>query len=111
MKFLLAAILTISFAGVASAQSPKKVTLAATSNVPTATISEGFQKNCPNVTVTLDATKADYLMEATASTAENGVNRILPSFTLFSKDGDAVFSTTTHQWRHAFKNVCGFLNK
>ena len=110
MKFLLAAILTISFAGVASAQSPKKVTLAATSNVPTATISEGFQKNCPNVTVTLDATKADYLMEATARTS-GGVNRVLPSFTLFSKDGDAVFSTTTRQWRHAFKNVCGFLNK
>ena len=46
----------------------KHVILSPKSNLDTASVSEGFAKYCPNVLVTENESKADYVLEASSKT-------------------------------------------
>jgi hypothetical protein len=82
----------------------KYVVLATKSNIDTATVSEGFAKYCPNVVLTENASKADYVLEA-------GKSQSLYHFALLNKDGDLLMATHfTHSLNDNFKSACKSIN-
>lgn len=89
----------------------KRVVLSENSTASSADILKGFQSKCPNVTLTLDREKADYFLEAMQGNRldRSGQNRET-KFTLFSKAGDAIYSTRTREISNAVKDVCNAIN-
>jgi hypothetical protein len=86
---------------------PKRIALTAKSTVPMAVLADGMDKNCSGVVLTLDNSKADYMLEATTTEkVHNGNSIVFAQFTLFSPSGDVLFHTTTHQYKNAMKDVC-----
>ena len=108
---VLALILTASVA-----QTTKHVILSPKSNLDTASVSEGFAKYCPNVVVTENEAKADYVLEASSKTTfSEGDSFSHWHFTLLSKDGDVLMTTHperhfTHKFKHHFESVCEYIN-
>ncbi len=87
--------------------SPKIIALTEKSDIPTADIQKNIQKDCPSVSITNDASKSDYTLEAMKkSSFANGTEKIKFDMTLFDKDGTAVFSTSTWFVSNAVKDVC-----
>jgi hypothetical protein len=78
-------------------------------SVPSADISLNFQKECNSTLLTLDTTKADYLLEA-ADTRDVQGSRHKFSLTVFSKDGDSLYQTQTQRIGSAVKDVCKYLH-
>ncbi len=66
---------------------------------------KGFQNKCPNVSLTLDQAKADYIMEATENDRQNRYE-----ITLFNNKGDAIYRTETIRVGNAMKDVCKVIN-
>ncbi len=99
-------IVVLSAIPVLAQDTPKRIALTEKSDVPTAEILKGLQKECPNVSVTNDATKSDYTLEA--------MNRITAhdrfDLTLFDRSGKAVYSTRTEHVGNAVKDVCHAIN-
>ena len=98
------------------APATKHVILSPKSNLDTATVSEGFSKYCPNVAVTENETKADYVLEASSKTTySDGDSYSHWHFTLLSKDGDVLMTTHPeahfrHRFKHHFESVCKYIN-
>jgi hypothetical protein len=96
---------------------PTRIYLSPKSNITTAQVSEGFAKNCPNVVVTQNEEKADYILEAAETqSADEGTTYNHWHFTLMNRDGDVLMSTHpethfTHRMRHHFQSVCKYINK
>lgn len=94
----------------------KYVILSSKSNLDTASVAEGFAKSCPNVVVTENASKADYVLEASSKTTfSDGDSSSHWHFTLLSKDGDVLMTTHpevhfTHRYKHHFDAVCKYIN-
>ena len=94
----------------------KHVILSPKSNLDTASVSEGFAKYCPNVVVTENPSKADYLLEASSKTTySDGDSYSRWHFTLLSKDGDVLMTTHpethfAHRFKHHFVSVCKYIN-
>jgi hypothetical protein len=94
----------------------KHVILSPKSNLDTASVAEGFAKYCPNVAVTENESKADYVLEASNKTTySEGTSSSHWHFTLFSKDGDVLVTTHperhfTHRFKHHFEVVCKYIN-
>ena len=98
---------------------PKRIFLSLKSNITTAEIVEGFAKSCPNVAITQDAAKADYVLEATTSrhwrltpTHERGTW----DFVLLTNAGGDVLTATgpevhRDKYKHHFEAVCKLVNK
>lgn len=99
-------------------QSPatKRIVLSPKSNLDTATVSEGFAKSCPNVVVTENEAKADYVLEASSKTTYlDGDSHSHWHFTLLNKEGDVLMTTHpeahfTHKFKHHFESVCKYIN-
>ena len=107
---------TLVFAAFLSGQTtPIKIMLSQSSTVPAAFFVENFKKvGCPNVLITIDATKADYVLEAQNTHFEKtsrGDKFEKSQYTLFGKDGTTVFSTQTSIDTNSVKNVCKYLTK
>lgn len=83
---------------------PVKLVLSPASRVPTADILKDLRLKCPNVSITLDSTKSDYMLEAGGWPGNY-------KFTLYKPGGLAVFGTSTHMLSNAVKDVCGFIQK
>jgi hypothetical protein len=90
-------------------EKPVKIALTNASIVPSADIVKDFGKRCPDVTVTLDPAKADFMLEAGGDRVSQGIRRY--KFTLFDREGNARFNTTTTLLGNAVKDVCSFLKK
>ena len=111
-------LLTIFVSAVVYAQSAptKYVILSPKSNLDTATISEGLAKSCPNVVITENDCKADFVLEASNRvTYSEGDSYSHWHFTLLSKDGDVLMTTHperhfTHRFKHHFETVCKYIN-
>ena len=105
MKCALRVVATfVSVVLLAQTSVTKYVSLAPKSNIEMATVSEGFAKYCPNVVVTENASKADYVLEAWKSQG-------LWHFALLSKDGDLLMATQfTHGLTDHFKSTCKKIN-
>jgi hypothetical protein len=86
-----------------------RISLTRASNVSSAAIGKALDAHCPNIVITVDVQKADYLLEAIDTGAGPGRNPY--KFTLFEHDGDRVFSTETARLKSAVKDVCNFIRK
>lgn len=113
MKNLLLGAVLAALAGAAAIQAaPKpaqpdrslKIFLSPASNIPKANVMKNLSDKCPNVTITLDSKKSDYMVEA----------RWMPwgryDFTVFKHGGDAVYGTQTSFLHNAVKDVCHYMN-
>ncbi|MGH9735365.1 MAG: hypothetical protein ACRD8A_12340 [Candidatus Acidiferrales bacterium] len=113
MKNLLLGAVLAALAGAAVMQAASKpappdkslkIFLSPASNVPKADVMKNLSDKCPNVTITLDSKKSDYMVEA----------RWIPygryDFTVFKHGGDAVYGTQTTLLHNAVKDVCHYMN-
>lgn len=82
---------------------PLKVVLSPASTVPAGDIMKYLNQKCPNVTITLDSTKSDYMLTARGWSGQY-------RFTLYRHGGDLVFSTSTMMLSNAVKDVCRYVN-
>lgn len=90
---------------------PKRIAITDRSDLPTADILKGLQKNRPNVAITNDVTKSDYTLEAIKKTKFAGGNEHDHfDLTLFDHDGNAIYSTSTRLVSNAVKDVCHAIN-
>jgi hypothetical protein len=98
-------------------QNQKRIFLSPKSNITTSEVAEGFAKNCPNVVLTQNEDKADYLLEAAETVRANeGTTHRKWHFTLMNKDGDVLITTHPemhwgNQTKHHFQSVCKYINK
>jgi hypothetical protein len=102
----------------AAQTSPTKyIVLSPKSNITTAQVAEGFAKSCPNVVVTENADKAQYVLEAGETQhASDGTTYSRWHFTLMNKDGDVLMTTHPevhfgHKYKHHFDALCKYINK
>ena len=101
------------------AQNQKRIFLSPKSNITTAEIAEGFSKNCPNVVITQNEEKTDYVLEAAETmSADEGTTDRHWHFTLMNKDGGVLLTTHPKMqfmfmptFKHHFQSVCRFVNK
>jgi hypothetical protein len=102
-KMALVMLLLAATATTVKAQ-PKqlKLVLSPASTVPSADIVKNLANKCPNVSLTLDSKKSDYMLEAGGWSGNY-------KFTVFKHGGEAVFSTSTVLLGNAVKDVCHFL--
>lgn len=111
-KFILgmAVLLLAGIAGVAPsamAQSaasarPLKIVLTRQSNVDPVEIMKHLSQKCPNVTLTTNPRRSDFMINAQWA----GNYR----FMVIQKGGDTIFATQTTLLSNAVKDVCRFLN-
>jgi hypothetical protein len=93
-----------------------RLIMSSKSNLDTASVSEGFAKYCPNVVITENESKADYVLEAVSKTTySDGDSSSQWHFTLLSKDGNILMTTHpemhfTHKYKHHFELVCKYIN-
>jgi hypothetical protein len=104
-KILLSLVLLVivSVATVRANPPQVKVVMSPASTIPKADLLKHLGDKCPNVSLVLDATKSDYMLEAGWWAGEY-------KFTLFKKGGEAVYSTSTHMLSNAVKDVCHYVN-
>jgi hypothetical protein len=118
---LLAVVVLATLPLAGQAPAPKRVILSPKSNLDTSSVSEGFAKYCPNVVVTENAEKADYVLEAVNKTTySDGDSSSHWHFTLMNKDGDVLMTTHPEQhvkdsikgerFKHHFMSLCKFIN-
>lgn len=123
MKASALLVLTLLFAASIDSQNlaTKRVMLSPKSNLDTASVSEGFSKYCPNVVVTENEVKADYILEAANKTTySDGDSSSHWHFTLMNKDGDVLMTTHPEQhfkdsvkgqrFKHHFVSLCQYIN-
>jgi hypothetical protein len=89
-KTVIAALLfALGLPVLGQAPATKYVLLSPKSNLDTASVSDGFAKYCPNVVVTENEAKAEYVLEAVNHTTySDGDSHSQWHFTPVSKDGD-----------------------
>jgi hypothetical protein len=85
-----------------------RISLTGRSNVSTAEVGKSIDSHCPDMTITADPGKADYLLEAIDTDTEVAVRY---QFTLFNHNADRVFSTETRVLDNAVKDVCTFIQR
>lgn len=86
---------------------PKSIALTGKSDVPAKDILKALEKECPNVSITNDFTKSDYLVEAIKGMADpkSGEQEGF-DLTLFDRDGKTIRTTSTLRLGNAVKDLC-----
>jgi hypothetical protein len=112
MRNFLLPTLLLAFVAEAN-RTPRVVALSSTSTVAASDIQKGFQKKCPNVSLTREPIKGDYALEAMAEPINliSGSPMTRYRFTLFNRSGDIIYSTSPHKFSNAINNVCMAINK
>jgi len=106
-KVLLFTVLAL-LAGVAILQAeprPLKIFLSPGSNVPRPEVMKNLSDKCPNVSITNDPKKSDFMVEARFAPYRDRYE-----FTVTRKGGDLVYSTETTLLHNAVKDVCHYIN-
>ncbi len=80
-----------------------KLVLSRRSNVDPVEIVKHLSKNCPNVTLTTDSPKSDFMLFAGGWSGNY-------RFMVIAHGGDMIYSTETALLSNAVKDVCKFLN-
>lgn len=81
---------------------PLKIFLSPASNIPKPDIMKNLTDRCPNVSITSDPKRSDFMIEA------RWIGRY--EFTVFRHGGDAVYGTQTSFLHNAVKDVCHYIN-
>ena len=84
---------------------PLKIFMSPASNVPKAEVMKNLSDKCPNVTITDDPKKSDFMVEARFAPYRDRYE-----FTVRKKGGDYVYSTQTTLLHNAVKDVCHYVN-
>lgn len=84
------------------ADEPVRVLLTPSSTIPSGEILKSMEKKCVNVTLTINAEKADFLLEAIATPR----SRKNYELALFNKEGDVLFHSSTVTLGAAVKDIC-----
>jgi len=101
---LLASLLFFMGAGAAKADPrPVKLFLSPASTISSADLMKHIVEKCPNVSMTLDSKKSDFMLEAGGWSGNY-------KFTVYQHGGVAVYSTTTRMLSNAVKDVCRYVN-
>lgn len=104
---LLAVSVSVQTSVAQAKDAPKRIALTPRSTVPFALLATGVDEKCFNVALTNDASKADYLLEATTiERIVNGNSHVRTQFTLFSQNGDVLFHTSTRYYENGMKDIC-----
>ncbi len=113
MRSLLILGVLVSAFVVEAQRAPRVIALSSTSTVAAPDIRKGFQDKCSNVSLTLEPLKADYALEAMTEPINllSGSSTTRYRFTLFSRSGNIVYSTSPHKFSNAINNVCMAINK
>ena len=91
-------------AGTASADpKPIRLLLSPASTISSADLMKHIVEKCPNVSLTLDSKKSDFMLEAGGFSGSY-------KFTVYQHGGVAVYSTTTRMLSNAVKDVCKYVN-
>lgn len=108
-KFILAfaMLLAVAIAPLASAQSTSgrqlKLVLSRRSNVDPVLITKHLGEKCPNITLTTNRQRSDYMLQAWGWSGDY-------RFLVIAKGGDQIYATQTALLSNAVKDVCHFLN-
>ena len=116
---LILSLCVITVAPVAGQDVAVTIALTSTSGTPATYLLENFPKSgCPNISIILDESKADYVLDAhggdfegaKGSEGAHGPRPPQPKarYTLY-KNRTAVFGTTPVKEKNAVKDVCKFL--
>ncbi len=109
MKKIIMVIAILMFAGAAGAGAqvpqgkPLKLVLARQSTVAMVNVMKDFSDLCPNVTLTTDPKRSDYMLYAGGWSGAYG-------FMVIAKGGDTLYATKTVMLSNAVKDVCKYLN-
>lgn len=109
MKKLAVVLALILFAGVAGAGQEYgggkhlKLVLARQSTVPAVDVMKNLSDKCPNITITTNPQRSDYMLYAGGWSGEY-------RFMVIAKGGDTLYATKTVLLSNAVKDVCKFLN-
>jgi len=93
-------------ASVANAQAagrPMKIVLSRQSTVDPVEIVKHLSRECPNITVTTNPKKSDYMVHAGGWSGNY-------RFLVIAHGGDTIYATETTLLSNAVKDVCKFLN-
>jgi hypothetical protein len=109
---VLAILLVAGTAGVAGAGTDvpvsggraMKIFLARQSNVPAVDVMKNLSEKCPNVTITTNPQRSDYMLQAFGWPGDGY------RFMIIAKGGDSLYATKTVLLSNAVKDVCHFLN-
>jgi hypothetical protein len=97
----------LMFTGVAGAQAapgkPLKLVMARGSNVPIVDVMKNLSQKCPNVGITTNPDRSDYMLSASWA----GNYRLM----IVAKGGDTLYATKTTYLGNAVKDVCKFLSR
>jgi hypothetical protein len=122
MKFILmASIVGLTTGTIQCQENAVRIMLAATSSTPAAYLLKHLpESGCPNVSIVLEETKADYILEAHGGDFEGAQGSEGPHgpraprprarYTLV-KNGAVVFGTTPVKEKNAVKDLCKYLQK
>lgn len=109
MKNVALASAILLLAGIAAAQPkpnndprPLKLVMARQSNVDAVEIIKHLSEKCPNVTITTNPRRSDFMLYA----GWRGNYRLM----VIKKGGDTIYATETTLLSNAVKDVCRFLN-
>lgn len=112
MKKIIMAILIMLGSLVNAQSAPKRIALTPASTVPLAIIASDLGKQCSNVVLTMDISKADYLLDARTlegAARADGAQWERWEYTLIASNGDILFHTETTRSKNAIKDVCKFI--
>ncbi|MGH9746432.1 MAG: hypothetical protein ACRD59_10050 [Candidatus Acidiferrales bacterium] len=105
-KIILFTLLLLFFAAAGTAKAdpkPIKLFLSPASTISSADLMKHIVEKCPNVAMTLDSKKSDFMLEAGGWSGNY-------KFTVYQHGGVAVYSTTTRMLSNAVKDVCKYVN-
>jgi len=102
MKKLLVFALVLLLQTVVCADEPVRVLLTPSSTISSGEILKSMDKKCDNITLTMNAEKADFLLEAIATPR----SRKNFELALFNKEGDVLFHSGTITLGAAVKDIC-----
>jgi hypothetical protein len=83
---------------------PLKLVMNRQSNVPEVDIMKNLSEKCPNVTMTTNLERSDYMLRAIWTPDDRY------RFEVIAKGGDSLYATKTILLSNAVKDVCHFLN-
>lgn len=108
MKLSALAVAFLALAATCRSQDHKtRIILTAESSVSAAEVGKSLDKHCPDVVLTIEQPKSDFMLEA----VNKGGGRKPYKFTLFDHTSDRVFSTETTRLDNAVKDVCDYVQK